>query len=148
MKVHLHKKLVYKVVYGFNKGEHWRIEEDELEKFLYAQRLEKVVATKGKQINGRNILRIEEDWHYYTGWNYDYVPSDAEDRKQIERDAPVKELAERMKLAEARVSYIALSGKPELLKEPEKIQLPQQQGAISDQVKLLAEEKRLNKKNE
>ena len=137
---------MYKVVHGHKPGQFWRIESDELEKFLYAQRYEKVVASKGKQINGRNIIRIEEDWHYYTGWNVGYEPTDADDFKQIKRDAPSESLKERMSLAQRRVSYAVENKQVGLLKEPEKIDnLLEGPKGVSEHSKELSDKLRLSK---
>ncbi len=110
--------LKYKAVYGYKPGEYYQVQEEDLERVLYAHRYGKVVTINGNQISGRYIQRIEPDIHHYTGWNPDYTPRSLEDERQIRRDVPVAELNDRMKLAEKRVNYAVENNKIHQLKEP------------------------------
>ena len=97
-------KLRYRVVYGWNPKDFLAITEDELEKVKYAWVTDGIY----KDVKGGTILRIEEDFRYYTGWNEGYEPKSPDDFAQIERDMPPLKLFEaRRALAGERVRYIA-----------------------------------------
>lgn len=118
----MQKELRWRVVYGYDNSEYIQIGEDLLEKAKYSMITGKILSANGKMIKGSEIKRIEPDYRYYTGWNDGYDYGGYEDRLQIERDCPLKEINERYELADNRVRY-AITNKKEnlLLTEPNKI---------------------------
>lgn len=82
-------KIVFKVRYGFDKMSHVRIEAGpELEKVIYAWRKQIPVTLGDRIIQGKHIISIEPDYHYYTGWYESYQPVTGDDWAQIDRDCP------------------------------------------------------------
>lgn len=83
------KPLRFRVRYGFDKMSSLSIEAGpELEKAIYAWVEQIPVTIGGKMIQGKHIISIEQDYHYYTGWYESYQPTTGDDWKQIERDCP------------------------------------------------------------
>ena len=83
------KPIVFKVRYGFDKLSTLRVHAGpELEKAIYAW-AEGIPVTIGeKMIQGKHIISIEPDYHFYTGWYESYQPTTGDDWAQIERDCP------------------------------------------------------------
>lgn len=82
-------KHMYKVKYGFDTLSSITVEAGaELEKAIYSWLKQTPVAIGGRMINGKHIIDIKPDYHYYTGWYPNYEPSSGDDWKQIERDCP------------------------------------------------------------
>jgi len=82
------EKRFFRVRYGYNVYDQVSIEEDEVEKAIYAQRKKIPAQIGNKYINGSNIIVIEPHYHKHTGWHDFYEPKDGDDWKQIERDCP------------------------------------------------------------
>jgi len=83
------KPLMFKVRYGFDRMATLSIEAgQDLEKAIYAWTEQIPVTIGGKMIQGKHIISIEPDYHYYTGWYESYSPTTGDDFKQIERDCP------------------------------------------------------------
>ena len=82
-------RVMFKVRYGFNTTATLTIEAGpDLERAIYAW-IEQLPVTIGdKMIQGKYIISIEPDYHYYTGWHETYSPKSGEDFRQIERDCP------------------------------------------------------------
>lgn len=79
----------YKVKYGFdNLSQVSVVAGPELEKVIYAWLKQTPVAVAGRMLNGKHIIDIKPDYHYYTGWYDHYEPTDGDDWKQIQRDCP------------------------------------------------------------
>jgi hypothetical protein len=79
----------FKVKYGFKSDNFISIEAGgELEKAIHAWQTGSIATLGGKMINGNNIISIEPDYHYYTGWYDHYLPTTGDDYAQIERDCP------------------------------------------------------------
>ncbi len=79
----------FKVRYGFDKLSTLSVEAGpELEKAIYAWVEQIPVTIGGKMIQGKHIISIEGDFHYYTGWYETYLPTSGDDFAQIERDCP------------------------------------------------------------
>jgi len=115
-------ELKWRIIYGYSSDDYIQIGEEHLEKAKYAMISGKVFSGNGKMIKGSEIKRIEPDYRYYTGWNDSYNWGNAEDLKQIERDAPHKELVERYELADNRVKFAIQNNKVGLLlTEPTKL---------------------------
>lgn len=115
-------KLRYRAYYGFNPKEYIAFTEDELEKVKYAMANDSLYTQGGKTVKGGAILRIEEDFRFYTGWYDTYTPKEADDLAQIGRDMPPLALFEaRQSLASQRVNYIMKTGKTALLDSPAQI---------------------------
>lgn len=83
------KPIRFKVRYGFDKLATLSIDAGpDLERAIYAW-VEQIPVTIGdKMIQGKHIISIEPDYHYYTGWYESYQPSTGDDFAQIERDCP------------------------------------------------------------
>ena len=77
----------YKIVYGFNADYYLPITEDELHKaYVLAMEGGKGVFEKGfLQNRGKDIFRIQEDWHTARGWNkgWEMTNEDYEDIKTL-----------------------------------------------------------------
>lgn len=138
------KELRFRVKYGFNNLDKISIDETELEKALYAQKFGEVVQLRNKQINGKYIIDISPDVHYYTEWFDTYEPTTGDDIKQIERDCP-PELNDVIRQYRERVDYLIytnrrnLIGKnvaiPELDKPKDEVkQLPPDIKKLSDDI--------------
>lgn len=114
------KKLRYRVIHGYAPMDYIAIDEDELEKAMYAMRKGN---TTFHNIKGTQIIKILEDFRYYTGWNDTYSPSSGDDELEIRRYCPSKELFDkRYDLAKQRVNLVVLQGRgAALLDNPEKI---------------------------
>lgn len=84
------KQIRFKVKYGYKPREHVSVAVGaELDRVIYAW-LEQVPVNLGDRlIHGKQILSIEPDYHYYTGWFPQYEPTSAEDWQQIQRDCPL-----------------------------------------------------------
>lgn len=82
------KKHYFQVKYGFNANDNVTLEEQEVEKAIYAQIKRQPVELGGQYINGANIIVIRPAYYKHTGWFPTYEPTDGDDMKQIERDCP------------------------------------------------------------
>lgn len=83
------KPLRFKVRYGFDKMSSLSVTEGpELERAIYAWIEQIPVTIGGKMIQGKHIISIEQDYHYYTGWYESYQPTTGDDWAQIARDCP------------------------------------------------------------
>lgn len=79
----------YKIKYGFDALSQVSVEAGpELEKVIYAWLKHTPVSVSGRMINGKHIIDIKPDYHFYTGWYDSYEPTNGDDWKQIERDCP------------------------------------------------------------
>lgn len=100
-------KLYYKIKFGFKNIDSVVIDtKDDLEKAVYAMFTKQPVQIKGAYINGSNIVSIQPHWNSYTGWYDSYDPQTGEDFRQIERDAPKKELEENLVTAKTTVQSL------------------------------------------
>lgn len=82
-------KVMFKVRYGFDKMSTVSIEAGpDLERAIYAWIEQLPITIGGKMIQGKHIISIEPDYHFYTGWYDSYIPTSGDDWKQIERDCP------------------------------------------------------------
>jgi hypothetical protein len=80
---------MYRVRYGFDAMSSVRVEAGpELEKVIFAWLKQTPVAIGGRMIQGKHIIDIKPDYHFYTGWYDNYQPTSGDDWKQIERDCP------------------------------------------------------------
>lgn len=79
----------FKVKYGFGASDFVSVENEDVEKAIYAQIKKIPVKLGNSYINGSNIISITPHYHRYTGWFDSYEPHTGEDWKQIERDCPV-----------------------------------------------------------
>lgn len=83
------KKYKYIVRYGFDQLSRVSIEAGgDLERVIYAKMKQQPVEVQGRIFDGKHIIDIRPDIHYYTGWFPHYEPKEADDWKQIERDVP------------------------------------------------------------
>lgn len=62
----------------------------ELEKAIYAKMHGRTVELSGRIFDGKHIIDIRPDYHYYTGWYPHYQPQTGDDWQQIERDCPAQ----------------------------------------------------------
>lgn len=83
------KEIRFKVKYGFKTSEQKSVNIGQLEKIIYGIQTDSMVTVGDRMIKAKNIVSIEPDYHYYTGWNSSYEPKNKEDFEQIKRDAPV-----------------------------------------------------------
>ena len=145
------QELRWRAYYGFKPDEYCKVKEEDLERAKYVQGLDKIIILGSKQIRGNTIIRIEQDFRFYTGWYDDFSPTNDEDKKQIERDTPVRELEARERLADKRVAYIRETGKINLLTEPKKIDqfLPETEGVkfLDNEIKNLSDRFKYGKEN-
>lgn len=82
-------KHMYKVKYGFDSLSSITIEAGpDLEKIIFAWLKQTPVAVNGRMFDGKYIIDIKPDYHFYTGWYENYQPTLGDDFKQIERDCP------------------------------------------------------------
>lgn len=83
------KPVRFKVRYGFDRMATLSIEAgQDLERAIYAWTEQIPVTIGNKMIQGKHIISIEPDYHYYTGWYESYQPTSGDDFRQIERDCP------------------------------------------------------------
>jgi len=107
-------ELRFRVNYGFTALEKISIDETELEKAVYAHKYCEVVQLSNRQINGKYIIDIMPDIHYYTGWYDSYSPSTGEDFAQIKRDCP-EGLDEMIKKYREKIDYLISTGRKNLI---------------------------------
>lgn len=106
-------KKYFKVKYGYGVSDQVSIEEDELEKAIYAQLMKKPVQLGSAFISGSNIIAITPHYHKHTGWYDWYEPKTGEDWEQIERDCPdYKGVIEHYK---QRVQYLLSNNKEKFI---------------------------------
>ena len=117
----MNKELRWRVIYGYNPSDYVSIKEDYLEKAKYAMLSGGLFNYNNQTVRGSEIKRIEPDMRYYTGWLDSFIPKEAEDYAQIERDMPSKLLHERSQLADNRVRYVLQKGQPKLLGDIAKV---------------------------
>ena len=82
------KNLYFKVKFGYGKKDFIVVDENEVQRAVYAMYADKPIQLAESFIRGSNILSITPNYHSYTGWNESYEPKEPEDFKQIERDCP------------------------------------------------------------
>lgn len=74
----------FKVIRGFGNDDFIPIDEDELEKAIYAQISEQKVFFKNGSVNGAHISAIMPDFHREMGWSYGWKIT-AEDHGEMAR---------------------------------------------------------------
>lgn len=104
----------FKVRYGYAPLDFVSIQDDELEKAIYAQKFGEVVQIGGKQINGKHIIVIEPDYHKYAGWYPTYQPNTGADFEQIERDCP-KGIENYIKAVREKIDFLVTTGRKHLI---------------------------------
>jgi len=65
-------KLYFKAIYGFDAEDYIPVEEDELEKAIYAHMTGSKTILKGGSMSGDKIHHVVEDAHRTMGWNRGY----------------------------------------------------------------------------
>lgn len=65
-------KLYFKAIYGFDAEDYIPVEEDELEKAIYAHMTGSKTILKGGSMSGDKIHHVVEDNHRTMGWNRGY----------------------------------------------------------------------------
>jgi hypothetical protein len=93
----------------------------DLERAIYAWTEQLPVTIGDKMIQGKHIISIEPDYHYYTGWYESYQPTTGDDWKQIERDCP--KFDGYIEAYKQRVIQHIRTGHPELIGKGESIKL-------------------------
>lgn len=99
------KDLRFIARYGFTTMDQISFGIDELEKALYMHKYGVSGILNGKQLSGKYIIVVEEDIHYYTGWNRSYSPKTGEDFAQIERDCP-KGMKKMIENTKKKIDYL------------------------------------------
>lgn len=94
----------------------------DLERVIYAKLKGQPVEVNGKIFDGKHIIDITPDYHYYTGWYPSYQPRDADDWKQIDRDCP-PQIDKILSLYSQRVRELVQTGQTRLIGRGEPVRL-------------------------
>lgn len=82
---------MYRLTIGFDKG-YLSIPESKLAKAVYAKMTGGMFFCDGIvgeiMEDGRMIMEIKPDYHYYTGWDEDYIPKSKSDFQDIKDRCP------------------------------------------------------------
>jgi hypothetical protein len=82
------KNLYFKIKFGYGKKDYVVLDENEVQRAIYAMYSDKPIQLGEIFIRGSNIISITPHYHAYTGWNESYEAKEAEDFLQIEKDCP------------------------------------------------------------
>ncbi len=105
----------FKIMRGFGHDDFIPIDETELEKAVYAQRVGNIVATfQQGQIVGNGISAILPDIHRSMGWNYAHRLT-SDDYDEANRKGVTKAYTGVIALAKDRVEYFLKQGKINLI---------------------------------
>jgi hypothetical protein len=124
-------KKYFKIKYGYSVSDQISVDENDLEKAIYAQVKGVPIQIGNAYVNGKNIIAITPHWHRHTGWYDWYEPQSGEDWKQIQRDCPnydgaIEHAKERVNLL-INTGRIKLIGKGIELPELKKLEQPKEE---------------------
>ncbi|MFS4438574.1 hypothetical protein ACMA5I_10195 [Paracoccaceae bacterium GXU_MW_L88] len=120
------KQYRYLVRYGYDQLSKVSIEAGkDLERVIHAKMAQKPVEVGGRIFDGKHIIDIRPDYHFYTGWFPHYQPNTGDDWKQIERDCP-PEMETLLSQYTDKVRQLVVSGRTAEIGKGEPLPLPLQ----------------------